>query len=37
MKYNLGNTVFRFFLLPKGSIHFEIEKFLLELVLSENY
>lgn len=36
MKFNPGNTVSHFFLLPKVSIHFEIEKFLLEQVLFEN-
>ncbi|URE28621.1 hypothetical protein MUK42_02643 [Musa troglodytarum] len=36
MKSNLGNTAYHFFLLPKASRHFEIEKSLQEQVLSEN-
>ena len=36
MKFNPGNTASHFFLLLKVSIYFEIEKFLLGRVLSEN-
>ena len=36
MKFNPGNTVSHFFLLPKVSIHFEVAKFLPERVLFEN-